>query len=205
MNKSQKTRNLIIEKAAVLFNQKGFHGTSMKNIMDATGLTKGGIYGNFKKEGVDKKGVKEEIAIAAFEYAVSYVGEQIRVRTSVVDRMIDKLKTVVYFYKERILNPPVDGGCPIMNTSIEADNNIPALRKKVVEAMNYWRYGIAKTVSIGKQQGEIREDVDADLFAIRFIGTLEGGIMLSRIYKDTEQFNAMAGQLLDMIESIKAK
>ena len=49
MGKSKETRKLIIEKAAILFNQKGFHGTSMADIMDATELTKGGIYGNFKK------------------------------------------------------------------------------------------------------------------------------------------------------------
>jgi len=98
MGKSEETRRHIIEKAAVLFNQKGFHGTSIRDIMDATGLTKGGIYGNFKKEGADKKGVKEEIALAAFKYAVAAVGNEIRTRTSVIDNSIDKLKTVVYFY-----------------------------------------------------------------------------------------------------------
>ncbi|MFK7806913.1 MAG: TetR/AcrR family transcriptional regulator, partial [Saprospiraceae bacterium] len=119
MGNSKKTRKLIIEKAAILFNQKGFHGTAMSDIMKATGLTKGGIYGNFKKESGDKKGVKEEIAVAAFEYGVAFVGEEIRKRTTVVESSIDKLKTIVYFYKERILNPPLEGGCPIMNTAIE--------------------------------------------------------------------------------------
>jgi TetR/AcrR family transcriptional regulator, transcriptional repressor for nem operon len=175
----------------------------MSDIMEATGLTKGGIYGNFKREGVDKKGVKEEIAVAAFEYAVSFVGEQIRQRTSVVENTIDKLKTIVYFYKERILNLPLDGGCPIMNTAIEADDNIPALRKKVAEAMNYWHYGITRTIEIGKERGEIHPEVDAHVFATRFIGTLEGGILLSRIHKDVERFNIMAGQLLEMIEGIR--
>jgi len=205
MGKAKETKKLIIEKAAILFNQKGFHGTSMSDIMKATSLTKGGIYGNFKKDGGDKKGVKEEIAIAAFEYSVKFVGEQIRQRTSVVDSAIDKLKTIVYFYKERILNPPLDGGCPIMNTAIEADDNIPALRKKVVAAMDYWHYGISRTIEIGIEKGEIKPTVDVPIFATRFIGTLEGGILLSRIHKNTDHFNAMAGQLLEMIEGIKNK
>jgi len=69
--KSDRTRALIVEKSASLFNRKGFHGTSLSDIMEATGLTKGGIYGNFKREGLNKKGVKEEIALAAFEYNVN--------------------------------------------------------------------------------------------------------------------------------------
>ena len=133
----------------------------------------------------------------------AFVGEQIRQRTSVVDSSIDKLKTIVYFYKERILNPPMEGGCPIMNSSIEADDNIPALRKKVVEALNYWHHGISRTVDIGKEKGEIKTRVDTATFATRFIGTLEGGILLARIHKNVDYFNAMAGQLLDMIEEAR--
>ena len=85
MKKSEKTRKLIVEKSASLFNQKGFAGTSIKDIMDATGLTKGGIYGNFKKEGGDKKGVKEEIALATFQHAVKVVNEEVRKRTFVIE------------------------------------------------------------------------------------------------------------------------
>ncbi|MFK7809937.1 MAG: hypothetical protein AB8F74_19185, partial [Saprospiraceae bacterium] len=86
---------------------------------------------------------------------------------------------------------------------IEADDNIPALRKKVVEAMNYWHYGISRTVDKGKENGEIKTELDTALFATRFIGTLEGGILLSRIHKNVEHFNAMAGQLLEMIDEAK--
>ncbi len=203
MGKSEETRKHIIEKAAVLFNQKGFHGTSISDIMEATGLTKGGIYGNFKREGVDKKGVKEEIALAAFLFAVKAVADEIRGRTSVIDNSLDKLKTVVYFYKERVLNPPVEGGCPILNTSIEADDNMPMLRKKVIEAIKVWHHSLVRTIEKGQEKGEIKKDVDADVFASRFIGTLEGGIMLSRIHNDVHAFSPMAGQLLEMIEGIK--
>ena len=135
MSKAEKTRKFIIEKAAELFNQKGYAGTSMSDIMEATGLTKGGIYGNFKRNGKDKKGVKDEIAIAAFEHAVKKVTYQVGDRTRVIDNTIDKLKTVIYFYKERVLNPPVEGGCPIQNTAVEADDNNPILKEKVLEAI----------------------------------------------------------------------
>ena len=95
MKKSEKTRQFIVEKAAALFNTKGFYGTSMADIMEVTGLTKGGIYGNFKTDGADKKGVKEEIALAAFEHAVEVVKRTVGLRTRVIEDSLDKLKAVV--------------------------------------------------------------------------------------------------------------
>ena len=61
LSKSAQTKQFIIEKAAPIFNKKGFAATSMNDILEATGLAKGGVYGNFTS--------KEEIALLAFEYA----------------------------------------------------------------------------------------------------------------------------------------
>ena len=201
--KSEKTRQFIIEKSAELFNTRGFHGTSMSDIMKATGLTKGGIYGNFKRNGSDKKGVKDEIAVAAFEHAVAKVTTTVRERTQVIDNTLDKLKAVAYFYKERILNPPVEGGCPIQNASIEADDNHPLMREKVIQALNDWHSGIVYVLNKGINKGDVRIDVNADEFATLFIGTIEGGIMLARIYKDVKYFDIMAKQLVKMVDELK--
>lgn len=195
--KAEKTRLQIIENAAVLFNQKGFAGTSMEDIMQATGLSKGALYGHFKS--------KDEIAVASFQHAVQKVAFKVGERTRVIENTLDKLKTVVYFYKERILNPPIEGGCPIQNTSIDADDNNPVLRSKVIAALDYWQDRIVHTVNKGIRQGEIRTEVVAREFAIRFIGTLEGGIMLAQLYKDVWYFDVMARQLLEMIEDLKPK
>jgi len=203
MKKSEKTRRLIVEKSASLFNQKGFAGTSIQDIMAATGLTKGGIYGNFKKEGGDKKGVKEEIALAAFQYAVEVVNEEVRKRTFVIENSIDKLKAVVYFYKERVMSPPVEGGCPLLNTSIDADDTNPALQKKVLKSIEYWQQRIIKTLEKGKKEGEVKKEVNSEEFSTLFIGTLEGGILMSRIFKDNHHFDIMADQLIKLIDALK--
>ena len=206
MKKSEKTRQMIIEKAAVLFNTKGYAGTSIQDIMTATGLTKGGIYGNFKKGGNNKKGVKEEIALAAFAHSVAFIGEQIRYRTTVISNSVDKLKGVVYFYKERVLCWPIEGGCPIMNTAIEVDDGyFPALKGLVVKAFNYWRKGIIRVVERGIERGEIKEDVSPEDIATLFIGMLEGGVLISRLHNDNEQFGVMAEQLLSVLEEIRLK
>ncbi len=60
MNKAERTRHFIIEKAAPIFNTKGYAGTSLSDMTEATGLTKGSIYGNFAD--------KDEVALACFEH-----------------------------------------------------------------------------------------------------------------------------------------
>src|SRR3954463_8306950 len=60
MSKAEKTRQFIVEKTAPIFNAKGYVGTSLSDMTEATGLTKGSIYGNFAN--------KDEVAVAAFEH-----------------------------------------------------------------------------------------------------------------------------------------
>lgn len=196
MTKAERTRLAIIKEAAVLFNQKGFSGTSLQDIMKATGLSKGGLYGHFK-------GGKEEIAVEAFEHAVRSVYRKVGVRTKVIENSIDKLKAVIFFYREHIFNPPVEGGCPIQNTSVEADDNQPVLRDRVVAAIEEWRSRIVYTLEKGMQAGEIKTDIHTSEFATYFIGSLEGGIMLARIQKDEKQFDIMTKPLLHQLETMR--
>jgi len=47
MTKGEQTRKKIVEAAAPIFNQHGYEGSSLNNLMEATGLKKGGIYRHF--------------------------------------------------------------------------------------------------------------------------------------------------------------
>src|SRR4030081_59409 len=60
MTKGEQTRQRIVEHAAPIFNQHGFEGSSLADLMEATGLKKGGIYRHFAS--------KEELAAEAFDY-----------------------------------------------------------------------------------------------------------------------------------------
>ena len=61
MRKGEQTRQEIIRKAAPIFNQRGYHGAALSDLMKATGLEKGGIYRHFDS--------KEQLAAEAFDYA----------------------------------------------------------------------------------------------------------------------------------------
>jgi TetR/AcrR family transcriptional regulator, transcriptional repressor for nem operon len=50
MRKGEQTRQEIIRKAAPIFNQRGYDGAALSELMRATGLEKGGIYRHFKSK-----------------------------------------------------------------------------------------------------------------------------------------------------------
>jgi len=66
-----------------------------------------------------------------------------------------------------------------------------------------WTNRIVITLQKGIEKGEVRPDADKSGFAIRFIGTLEGGIMMARLYKDVHYFDVMSRQLIEMIDGLR--
>lgn len=103
------------------------------------------------------------------------------------------------------MDPPVVGGCPLLNTAIDCDNSIPKLQKNVAKAMQYWQERIVKTLEKGKKDGQVKKAVIPADFATLFIGTLEGGMLMTRILKDIHQFDVMADRLIKMIEELRIK
>lgn len=172
MGKSEQTKAFIIEKTAPLFNSKGYAGTSLSDMTDATRLTKGSIYGNFAN--------KDEVAVAAFEYNVNNIRSILNSKISANNSAKDKLMV----YGEVYTNPdkynfPI-GGCPILNTATEADDTHPELQKKVAGAINTWKKNVIRIIQEGIENKEFSKNTDPEQVAITLIALLEGGIMISK-------------------------
>ena len=191
------TRENIIRQAAALFNRQGFAGASLSDIMAATGLQKGGIYRHFES--------KEALALEAFDYAVNRMAERFTQALAGKERAMDRLHAIVGVFAEIADNPPVPGGCPVMNAGIENDDGNPALRERARLAMDGLRALIRRTVQGGIGRGEIRRGVDADELASVVVATLEGGVALSRLYDDPVHVRRAADHVVRYLdESVRA-
>lgn len=179
MTKAEQTQQRIVIEAAKLFNRKGYAATCIRDIMEATGLQKGGIYGNFES--------KEEIQLAAFEYALETIAKGMNGALEGIESAIAKLHAMLDFYEKFVFDPPIEGGCMILNTAVEADDTNPALRECVAKGIDRWRRKIGTIIREGIAAGEIRSDVDINAFALLFIATVEGGVMLAKVYGDVEK------------------
>jgi AcrR family transcriptional regulator len=196
MNKSARTRHYILERTAPLFNSKGFSGTSLTDLMEATGLTKGALYGNFRD--------KEEIAAKAFGHAVHVVRERVRQNLEDKETYKGRLLGLFEFYAGYVLKPPVAGGCPLLNTAIEADDHHKFMRKAVRKELVATIAHIQQLLDKGIAAGEFRHVPDTRALAFVFFCSVEGAIMFSRVERSPEAMNYVVGycrQLLDQISN----
>lgn len=174
MSKAEKTRQFIIEKTAPIFNQKGYAGTSLSDLTEATGLTKGSIYGNFEN--------KDEVAIEAFKFNVKKLQDIFK--KEIEKRSTYKEKLLVYptIYSEYFTKLFQNGGCPILNTAIEADDTHPVLKEAANNAIQFWKNQIIFAINKGIENDEFKaQNIDPEATALSMIATIEGAIMITKL------------------------
>jgi AcrR family transcriptional regulator len=193
LTKGEHTREMILLRAAQVFNRKGFFGASMSDIMEATGLEKGGIYNYFHS--------KDDLALQAFDYAMDLVREEFAAAIKGKFHAIDRLQAVLQVYRRIAAGEPLAGGCPVLNTAIEADDAHPALKGRARDAMQELHDFIARLVQRGVERGELRPGTDPQEAASLILSTLEGAVMLTRLSSDSTYMDRAIAHLTWYLDS----
>lgn len=182
---------MIIEKSAPIFNKKGYAATSMQDILTATGLAKGGVYGHFES--------KDEIALEVFEFAQQQLLEAISTRIKLAYTATDKLFAVINFYYNYSINPLLEGGCPLLNTAIDADYNFPALKKRAAAVSKQMLGSLVRIITRGTDRGEFKSCLAIEMEAQHIFSVIEGGMMMSRLHDDPKYLNNLLDYLKQQV------
>ena len=191
MRKGEHTRQEIIRKAAPIFNQKGYDGAALSDLMRATGLEKGGIYRHFSS--------KEELAAEAFDYAWKETLDARIHDLDAVANSVDRLKQLLANFVER--RGIIPGGCPLLNTAVDTDDGNPVLRDRARKALRDWRSYLVWMIRAGIKARDIRSKVDANRLATLIISSLEGAIMVYRLERNEEALRAIQTHLDNYLET----
>jgi TetR/AcrR family transcriptional repressor of nem operon len=190
MTKGQLTRKRIVEAAAPIFNQHGYEGSSLNALMGATSLKKGGIYRHFAS--------KEELAAEAFDYTWEAAWKARLLHVDEKPNGIDKLKQFIANFVE--LRSPIPGGCPVLNTAVDADDGNPILRSRVREALRLWTGRLQSYAEEAQQQPGVKLDVDPKEVATLIVASLEGALMMSRIQRNGEALRRVQSHLNEYLD-----
>lgn len=193
MRKGDVTRQHIIAHAAEVFNIQGYSGTSIADIMEATGLEKGGIYRHFSG--------KEELALAAFDYAAACVRQRLTTGIAGKAHAADALIAFVGVFRSYVHHPPLPGGCPILNTAIESDDTHPLLRDRARAGIDEWRTMLRTTLVGGMARGEVQPTVHVEKSITLIIAMLEGALMMSKLTTDGSPLQWAHEHLCDYINT----
>ncbi len=195
MRNPEATKETILKKSGVLFNTQGYKSTSISEITDATGFTKGAIYRHFES--------KDALEIETLNYLSSLMFQKLRERIKEQATAADKLRSIFHFFESYTSNPPLKGGCPLLNAAVEADDSNPALRQAALKILNGLRDAIVVMLETGIKYKQIKPGIDKEQYATLIIASLEGAIMMSKLSENDDDIKRMVKHLNKQISEIE--
>ena len=176
--KAAATRDQILDAAARLIHLRGYHGTSLDDVLRESGVGKGNFYYYFRS--------KEDLGFAIIDRVVERFLER-TLEPAFVDPTADPLDQVRAFL-DRLLEVQRQrncvGGCPMGNLACELSDVHEGFRQRLADIFERWRVMLATTLERGRESGRLRADLDAASAAGFVVASLEGAILMAKVTKD---------------------
>ncbi len=191
MSKAERTRQFIIEKAAPIINRKGMAGTSISDIMEATQLAKGCLYGNFVN--------KDEICLESFNYLIKQYASEIDAQLNKYTSAKEKLFAYLDHFKEGRFREE-HGGCPVLNFGTESDDTNPEIKERVHQVIQASQKYLENLLSMGISTGEFQSEINQQRVALKFYAMLEGTVLISRVSGDSKHMDEIITLIKEEVE-----
>lgn len=195
MRDPEYTRTKILHRSGMLFNTRGYKATSISDITDVTGLTKGAIYTHFKN--------KEDLERMALAKMAESMYEKMRAAIKGEATAGRKLRAMFRFFESYITDPPFKGGCPLMNAAIESDDANPVLKKEALKILNTLRNSVVTVIENGIKHRQLKSGVNAEFYATLIIASLEGAIMMGKLQDNNEDIRRILKHLEAQLKEIE--
>ncbi|MCB9188592.1 MAG: TetR/AcrR family transcriptional regulator [Flavobacteriales bacterium] len=191
--KADRTKAFILEKVSPIFNAQGFAGTSLTDVLNATELTKGSVYGNFEN--------KEDLAQKAFSYNLMQVLKPLQEKIAEHSSSIKKLKAITDFYRTYYGVMMELGGCPILNVVTDAKKINEPLYNEAVGAAQIMISNLEEIIELGISQKKFKKKINSRELALVIYGMIQGAVFLSSVEQTTRPLQLMADQVDEVIKS----
>ncbi|TIT62752.1 MAG: TetR/AcrR family transcriptional regulator [Mesorhizobium sp.] len=182
------TRTRMIEATALLLRRRGYHGTSLNDILTASGAPRGSLYFHFP-------GGKDQLVIEVTRASVADVTERLGAQLTAEH---DPAVAVHHIYQSvaRMLEDnEFSLGCPIAPVVLDAPNDVPELEEICRSAFEQW-IGLLRQAFVRAGVPERR----AHALALLVESSLEGLMVIARATRDRSSLNAVADEVAALIE-----
>ncbi|MEE1944221.1 TetR/AcrR family transcriptional regulator [Pedobacter sp. KR3-3] len=182
------TNEFILAKVAPIFNKQGYVGTSLADITQATGLTKGAIYCNFAN--------KEDLAQKAFELNVRTAIYPLFRLIATTQGAIHKLYAITTYQRGYYHLVKDLGGCPMLRVGVDTKYINPLLFKQAENLSKRMLDGLATIIEEGKLSQELKQDINPLDYAKVILSMIEGSSLLAFTHND-ESYISKAMDFID--------
>jgi len=196
-SKGELTRQTIVDQSLQLFSVKGYYNTSIKDVLMATGLTKGGLYGHFSS--------KEEIWYAVYDQAVDIWRSLVFKEIRQCEDPLERLNSFIRNDMENYLGGEVfDGGCFFLNMLVELSGQSTSMSKHILRGFVRLSHLLRLWLEEAREKSILRPDLNLREIANFIVITVNGAAALYISSRDRTIIDQTINQLHGYVENLRA-
>jgi TetR/AcrR family transcriptional regulator, transcriptional repressor for nem operon len=192
-------KTTIVHESLKLFSLKGYCSTSITDILDATGASKGGFYNHFAS--------KEELFFAVLEEARRIWRKRVLYGLDDIESPLEKTVEILVSYRDRYLKDTENfpGGCVFVTFSVELNDQFPHLAQEVNKGFVGFKALLKRLLDESEQLGELRPGVKTNnVIEMLFSGML-GSSVVYGVDKSTDVLERSISALINYLEELRVE
>ncbi len=188
-SQKQSNRENLLSQGVSLLMQQGYHGTGLKEILDAVQIPKGSFYNYF--------GSKERFAAEVIQHYIEPFILQLDGHLQ--NQEVDALTAIHRYFNELIAaleQANYQGGCLLGNLMGEVGDTSGLCRESLQTAVHRYRDVLAQGLLTAQQQGAVRTDKTAEAMADLLVNSWQGALLRMKIEQSSEPLKQCCRDLL---------
>jgi TetR/AcrR family transcriptional regulator, transcriptional repressor for nem operon len=187
------TRTRLVLTAMELFRAKGYGTTSVADVLQTARVNSGSLYHFFPG--------KQDLLLAVLDaYHEGIRPMLLEPAWSGIVDPIEKVFALLACYRRALIDTECVYGCPIGSLALELHEPDPSVRERLAANFAAWIDAIHECLV--EAGARLPQDLDRRELAVCVLTTMEGGVMLSRTFREIIYFDAAVRQLRSHVERL---
>ena len=185
--RSQQARERLLDHGVEVLADQGYHGTGLKELLEALQIPKGSFYNYFKS--------KEDFGAEVVRHYAKAVDDRLDAILSrdgdALTNLKDFFSAIAEHHQEKQL------GCLVGNLGAELGGGYELIRQAMAEGLQAWRDRFEEALAQAQRQGSVRKDLSARVLADFLLNGFEGALLRMRIEQTTQPIRKFSSLVLN--------
>lgn len=184
--------NQTLEKAVGLFWRKGYHASSIQDVVDTLGINRASLY--------DTYGDKHTLYVKALQRYCAGQAQTMNRQLQEPGSALHKIKMLLESVVKIALNDPERKGCFIVNTAMELVNQDAEISRIAADYQRETEGFLEQLIRQGQRTGEITTTREAAMLARFVFSSISGLRVVGKMNPDSQALEHIAGVTLKALQ-----
>jgi TetR/AcrR family transcriptional repressor of lmrAB and yxaGH operons len=181
------TRTRMLETTARLLQHRGYHGTALSDILEASGAPRGSLYFHFPSG-------KDQLVVEATRLAVEQTSHFLRETLATASDPAEAVRRFFEAAAALLVETDYSFGCPVAPVILDAPDTLPELQEICRQAFEEW-IGLFR----GRFESAGIPPARAASLALLVEAAMEGLLLIARAWRDTGALRDVAAELAALV------